>query len=390
MDLTDLNTRLSKGENLHTEFKAWPVQPEDLATAIVAFANTDGGQLMLGVNDDGQVAGIDEGDLDRVAQLVDNIAYQNCEPPVTVVQETVASERGHVRVVHVPKGDQRPYRTNRGIYYVRTSSGRRQASREELLRLFQSTESLYYDETCPARSRKVDLDDDALALLLEAVRNQGMDVTDILTDRLLRNWNLIRDIDGESRPTFTGILFLARNPQQLLAHAYVSALRIPGKDISAEPQDQKRIAGRMVDMLHDTMRFLDIHLLRPHHIRNLEPEVRTEFPSEVLREALVNAMAHRDYTISSPVRVIVYDDRVEIRTPGRLPNTVTVESLKQGIHVLRNPTIYNILLKIGLVTDAGSGIPRMIRILRQETGREPDFRVEGNEFVVVLYRRIKT
>lgn len=84
--------------------------------------------------------------------------------------------------------------------------------------------------------------------------------------------------------------------------------------------------------------------------------------------------------------MIVYEDRVEIRTPGQLPNTVTIESLKLGVHVLRNPTIYNIFPKIGLVTDAGSDIPRMIRVLRQATGREPDVRSGKNEFVVALGR----
>ena len=116
------------------------------------------------------------------------------------------------------------------------------------------------------------------------------------------------------------------------------------------------------------------------------PEVKPEFPLEALREALVNAMVHRDYTISAPIRVILYDDRIEFRTPGRLPNTVTIESLRFGVHVLRNPTIYNMFLKIGLVTDAGSGIPRMIRLLREHTGHEPLFRMEGNEFVVIFPR----
>ena len=111
-----------------------------------------------------------------------------------------------------------------------------------------------------------------------------------------------------------------------------------------------------------------------------------EFPVECLREALVNAVAHRDYTIAGPVRLLIYDDRVEVRTPGRLPNSVRLEQLRVGVHVLRNPTLYNLLLKRGLVTDAGSGIPRMIRLLRERIGREPGLGIEGNEFVVALPR----
>lgn len=134
------------------------------------------------------------------------------------------------------------------------------------------------------------------------------------------------------------------------------------------------------------MRFFGIHLMRPHHIKGTGPEVKVEIPVEVLREALINAFAHRDYTISSPVRVIIYNDRIEIRTPGSLPNTVDIDALKFGVHVLRNPSIYNIFLKVGLVTDAGSGIPRMVRLLKQANNTEPDFRLEGNEFVTIIPR----
>jgi ATP-dependent DNA helicase RecG len=97
------------------------------------------------------------------------------------------------------------------------------------------------------------------------------------------------------------------------------------------------------------MRFLEIHFRRHHKIKRLEPEAKLELPIEVLREALVNALAHRDYTIVSPIRVIVFADRVEIHTPGQLPNGVTIDSIRLGVHVLRNPTIYNRLFQYLLV-----------------------------------------
>ena len=387
MNLEMLKERLERGENLHTEFKIWPVHPDDLASSIVAFANTDGGQIILGVDDKGGIMGIDEDELDRAAQFVDNVSFNNCVPPVTVVQETIRDEMGRiVLVVNVPKGDLRPYRTNRGVYYIRTSSGRRHASREELLRLFQTVESIYYDETPVMGSSMDDLDEEAVEELLDKIEEEGFEVAGIPRARLLRNWRLIKGIDVEVHPTLAGLLLIGKSPQHFLPYVYISALRIPGRDISLEPKDQKRIEGRLVEMLHDTMKFLDLYLVRVHRIQGLEPEVKPEFPLEALREALVNAMVHRDYTISAPIRVILYDDRIEFRTPGRLPNTVTIESLRFGVHVLRNPTIYNMFLKIGLVTDAGSGIPRMIRLLREHTGHEPLFRMEGNEFVVIFPR----
>ncbi|MEA1905881.1 MAG: ATP-binding protein [Euryarchaeota archaeon] len=390
MNLNELAVRLIKGEDLHTEFKERLIHADDLAASIIAFANTDGGQMIFGVDDSGQTTGLGD-ETDHVLQFIDNIAFNNCEPPVTIVQETVRDPQGRIVVIaNILKGDHRPYRTNQGVYYVRTASGRRQASREELLRMFQSTESFYYDETSVFQSSTEDLDDKAIERLLKDITEQGFDIAGISGERLIVNWHLVRETKTDGRvhptPTLTGIIFLASHPQQFLPYAYVSALRIPGTDISAEPYDQKHIEGRMVDILHDVMRFLDIHLMRPHKIVGLLPEARPELPVVTLRESLVNALAHRDYTISAPVRVIVFDDRVEIRTPGKLPNTVTIESMRWGVHVLRNPTIYNVFLKLGFVTDAGSGIPRMIRIFRDATGKEPILRMEGNEFVTAFPR----
>lgn len=382
MTASDIADRLAGGENLHTEFKGWPIRPDDLAATLTAFANTDGGVVFLGVDDDGTATGID-----RAMQLVDNVAYNNCAPPVTTLQETVAGPHGGVLCVHIPKGDQRPYRTNRGVHYVRTASGRRHASREELLRIFQSSGSLSYDEMPVSRSTRADLDDDAFEEMLNAIRDQGLDINGIERGQLLRSWALIDDADGQVRATLAGTLLLARKPQRFFPYACISALRILGLDISQAPIDQKRIEGRLFDMLSDALRFLDFHLLRRHAIRALEPEVRLEFPVPALREMLVNALAHRDYTIAGPIRLLIFNDRVEVRTPGRLPNSVRLEQLPAGVHVLRNPTIYNLLLKRGLVTDAGSGIPRTIRLLRDETGFEPAFRLEGEEFVVTMTRR---
>lgn len=388
MDFLELKTRIEKGENLHTEFKQWPLGADELSSAIVAFANTDGGQIFLGVDDQKQIVGIPEAESDRINQFVDNVAFNNCDPPITVIQETIRTQQEQtILVLNIPKGDQRPYRTQRGVYYIRTSSGRRQASREELLRLFQATESFYYDETPILRAKVSDLDNQSVERLLKDIQQQGFDVAHIAQDRLLENWCLTVEKNGERCPTVAGILFLARFPQQFIPYACISALRIPGEKIAIEPSDQKRIEGRLVEVLHDTLRFLEIHLMRPHRIEQLKPEVKPELPVEVLREVLVNALTHRDYTLSSPIRVIVFDDRIEIRTPGQLPNTVTIEAIKLGVHVLRNPTLYNLFLKIGLVTDAGSGVPRIIHLMSQQIGREPHFCMEGNEFVVKIPRK---
>ena len=109
---------------------------------------------------------------------------------------------------------------------------------------------------------------------------------------------------------------------------------------------------------------------------------------EALREAVVNAIAHRDYTISAPIRILIFTDKIEVHSPGRLPNTVTIESMKVGgAHVLRNPHIYNMLAKFKLVTDLGSGVRRMIKLVKDHSGLDVELIANENEFIVIIPRK---
>jgi ATP-dependent DNA helicase RecG len=154
------------------------------------------------------------------------------------------------------------------------------------------------------------------------------------------------------------------------------------------PNSQKEIAGRMNQILENTMSFLKLYLMEEHRIKDLEPEAYLEIPSEALRETLVNAVAHRDYTISAPTRIFILKDHVELHTPGRLPNTVTIDSMKiGGAHVLRNPTIYNLLAKMGLVTDIGSGVLRIIESVKKALQKDVLFDLIETEFIVTIPRK---
>ena len=141
MNEIELKERILKGEDLHTEFKESLSDNEDIAKQIVGFANTDGGQLIVGVSDKGEVIGVEN--IDELLRRIDDIAYNRCEPPITIVPETLSVEDRTFLMINVPKVDQRPYRTGSGLYYIRSANRCRQASREELLRLFQATESIY-------------------------------------------------------------------------------------------------------------------------------------------------------------------------------------------------------------------------------------------------------
>ena len=387
MNEAELRERIRRWEDLHTELKGSLIHPDKLAAELVAFANTDGGQLIIGVDEaERRIVGVE--DVDGALRQVDNVAYNNCVPGVTVVQETIPTSEGPVVVVNVPKGDSRPYRTRQNVYYIRTTSGKRPASQGELLRLFQAAGSLYYDELPVPTTALTDLDFDAFELFLEDTGQGALLGPDAGADEkrtLLHNWRLIT----QDHLTLAGLVLFGRHPQRHLPFAQINAARFPGTDSSYEPSDRKDCRGRLLDVIDQAVRFVDLHLPTPHRIRGLEPEPRPELPREVLREAVVNAVVHRDYTIHGPIRIFVFDDRIDVHTPGRPPNGVDAGAMRAGVHVPRNPTLYARVADAGLVTRAGTGIRRMSRLAREATGRDLGLEVRDFEVLLSLPRKTR-
>lgn len=152
--------------------------------------------------------------------------------------------------------------------------------------------------------------------------------------------------------------------------------------------DRKELEGVLEEQITGAQSFLDLHLRTGASIRGFRREDRPEIPAEVLREAVVNAVAHRDYSLRGQVRLFVFADRVEIISPGSLPNTVTLDNIRFGIHVERNPILVTFLAKMGLLSQVGTGIPRMIRAMRDRGLPEPSFALLGDHFRVTIARPV--
>lgn len=373
----ELLERIARWEDLHTDFKQEVADNNELAKDIICLANTDGGQLIIGVAETRQIVGVE--DVDRLLLRIDDVAYQRCSPPVTVVPEVLDVEGRQVVVVNVPKGDQRPYATRSGQDYVRSGSRCRQASREELLRLFQGARSLYYDEQPVPGLTIGDLDLDSVQRHLESTGRE--DLADDMS-RLLRAWGLY---DGES-PTVGGVVLFGRRPQEVLESSRVVAAAFPGTDTGDDLTDRKDVSGGLFDVISQLEGFLALHLRRGHKVRAFEPEQVPEIPTAALRESVVNALIHRDYTIAAPVRVFVLADRVEIHTPGQPPNTIDADAMRAGVHVPRNPHIYSRVADAELATRAGTGIHRITRLLREAGNRTLGILISRAEVVLVLPR----
>ncbi|NIR52837.1 hypothetical protein GWN90_29765 [candidate division KSB1 bacterium] len=251
------------------------------------------------------------------------------------------------------------------------------------MRIFQSDRSVFFDEAPVGSASYTDLNLEVFGEFL--IDYYNVKANEEQMNGYLKNLHLI---DSEGKPTLSGILFFGRKPQFHVPTAKVICAYFKNDDMASPPSDKKEITGRIYDILEDTQRFLRLYLTEEHQIKGFEPESKFEIPEAALREAIVNAIAHRDYTISAPIRILIFKNRIEIRTPGKLPNTVTIESMKiGGSHVLRNPTIYNLLSKYGMVTDLGSGVRRIIKLVKEHLNKEVEFLEIDNEFVLILPRK---
>lgn len=384
MNKIELLEIVKKGEDSYTEFKEERAHSDQLAAEIVAFANTEGGNLIVGVSDEGEIIGVTN--LDKEMQRIDNICANNCEPTVYTTIEKLVIDDKKILIVKIPKGTQRPYRTNRGIHYIRTASGKRIASPGELRLIHQASGAIYYDELPVPNTSIEDADLEYFEEFLKKSLGGGIGDFGIKTVDLLKNMKILTSYESDTVTTTGGLLFFGKHPEHHLPYCKVTIVRFPGNDIG-EKFEKKDIEGKLIEQIEETERVLKEYLRSETKIEGFEKEEPLfEIPVESLREAVINAIAHRNYQLPSQVRIFIFDDRIEIKSPGKLPNTVTVENIKFGFPLHRNPLIVSFLAKEHRMTEIGTGIPRMIRLLKEHTGREPDFEERDQEFIVRIWR----
>ncbi|MBI4803183.1 MAG: putative DNA binding domain-containing protein [Elusimicrobia bacterium] len=370
MTTEELEERIKLGEDLKTEFKSGKAQPDAIAAAIVSFANSAGGALIIGVNDDRSISGVE--DSDKTLLGITDVSRNNIEPalPSGFITAEKHNLGGRVVVViNVTRGPQRPYQTNKGVHYVRSLAGKSRATRQELLHLFQSARSLFPDEI-PLEEAAVEHID--AGRLLEK-RPEMAGPRGRVEDRSMINAKILSE-DGH--PTLGGLLCYGRNPQQFRPYARITAIRQKGVEASENFYDREEIVATVEEQLQAAGAF----------IRKNMPAVSGIYPPpfEAFDEAVINAVAHRDYSLNAQIRIFIYDNRIEIISPGRLLNTVTPEAMRLGCHTVRNQIVFSYLSLRRFVTDAGRGIPNMLRVLRASNFPEPEFAVVASEFRVIF------
>lgn len=360
MSNAELLALIAGGEDSTLEFKRDEVRNHDLARELVAFLNLEGGTVLLGVEDDGAISGVSR---DRAEEWVSELCRVKIEPPILPLLSWARdAEAGrHVLAIRVAAGPDKPYaRAHQGrrTYFIRVGSTSREASREELERMYQASGRLHYGGK-PVPGAGLDALDrrrlrDYLARILGGDAPKDDDHEGWET--LLRNIELMTVSAGQAVATIDGALLFGKRPGRFLPQSGIRAICHSGTEVDYATRADEDLRGPLVPLQGQDGPFVEIGLVEQAWDfvrRNTNPTVRfegprrvdwREFPEAAVREAIVNALVHRDYSVAgTDIMLAIYPDRMEIQSPGRLPNTVTVEGMKSGMRYARNQTLVNVM-----------------------------------------------
>ncbi|MBU3917092.1 putative DNA binding domain-containing protein [bacterium] len=371
------NIEIPSSENQHIEFKSEKVSAKNLAEEIVAFANAEGGEIWLGIEDDRKITGISR----SYEEDVMNICREGVIPPIQPLYQQIDISGKSIACISISKGVDRPYYTSKNRYLIRVGSTKRIASREELIRLFQASGLFHYDIVEISQANLAQLDLSAISSYFSRYQISFANESEEEKIRLLTASDILGD---NGRPTVGGCLVFGISPEKTLPQAGIVFAHFAGNEMGAELIDKKEFGGSLPRQIDNALASIKANIVLPSTIQGTKRVEQKHYPDKVFRELLVNASVHRNYSIiGSQSRVFMFDDRIEFRSPGRLPNTVSIEKLSVGTSFSRNPLIVRLMENLNYMDKIGRGLPMVCQeAKRLET--KVEFIESGEEFIVIL------
>jgi ATP-dependent DNA helicase RecG len=355
---------------------------ETLAECLVAFANGDGGLVVLGLDDSGHPT---ESIWEEEAEGALRAAAELCRPPVVSRWQPLETPDGLLVGIQVSHSSQL-HSLEDGRVLIRSGTENRLLSGGEISRLASSKTSIDFEADYVPGADQSNFDDEILSEYLAKREARGVSQVGSLSTLLLETGV----VDAESRPTVAGILLFGQNPQTFLPQTGIVFVKFHsteprGEDGGAGYGRRDEISGPLARVVERAWNVVWEEMRVGAVVNKLQREELTEYPPFAVREALVNAVAHRDYRISGRrIEVRMYSDRMEVISPGGLPGYITVDNIVEE-HFSRNPRIVNGLFQWGYIEELGLGIDRMIEEMVQAGHPPPKFTATPHSFTVTLY-----
>ncbi|GFO73292.1 ATP-dependent DNA helicase RecG [Bathymodiolus japonicus methanotrophic gill symbiont] len=403
---TELLEIIANGENSGVEFKRDDIRPEQLAKEIVALVNFQGGQIILGVEDDGTISGLRR---PNAEEWVMNVVRDKIHPQILPFYEKIKIDDGvFVAIITFPLGISKPYvlrdRQEEKVF-IRIGSTSQLATREQQMRLFELGGMLHTEVLPVARTNSDCLDRSRLENYLSDIL-QDPDIPKADDDWEIRLAGLGFLNEPNGLCSVAGLLLFGKNPRQYLKQAGLRVFAFDGEDKEYKANLDLIIDAPLVgrwDVTESVKQLIDnglienfIEQVKPfitQEVDEIDEDFRRElewfYPSGAVREALINALAHRDWTRFVDIEVGIYSDRLEVISPGALQNSMTVDKMVLGQRSPRNPIIMEVLRDYGYVDARGMGVrTKMIPLMRKFNHCDPVFELTDDYLKTILFRKV--
>ncbi len=382
----DLFKIIGLGETYTVQFKEKMPHRDSIAAEIVALSNSSGGMILFGIEDaTNKIVGLSTEEVEEYDRVVSQIA-DVLNPPVYIMTEVVDlginGESKRILVIHVPDGEHKPYATDRGDIYIKQGANKRKVvDYHEIARLFQRSRNLFADEMEVHGTSIDDIDEAAFSAFFVSEFGMPYRGKGLTYEGALRAKRVV--LNGQA--TLGGLLFFGKMPQSIKPVFTIKVVSFVGNDIGGSEYRSKPadLQGTIPELFAKCMQWLRLNLRNYQDGQNFNSIGRLEINEDALVEIVENALIHRDYFRSSPIRVMLFDNRLEIISPGHLPNSLTVEQMKYGNAIARNPLLVGFAMRTMPFSGLGTGINRALE-------RQPNIQlindIEGVQFKVIIPR----
>ena len=404
---TELLELIANGENSGTEFKRDDIRPEQLAKEIVAMANFQGGRVMLGVEDDGTLSGIQRNNLE---EWVMNVIQDKIHPLILPFYEEIKFEDNKtVAIITFPQGISKPYVVREGgaeKIYIRVGSTSRLATREQQMRLFELG-GMLHTEVMPVPRTDISCLDEARLqnYLKDIIADPEVPQTSTEWESRLLDLGFLSKAGDNACCSIAGLVLFGKHPRRYLKQSGLRVFAFGGEDKEYQALLDEILDGPLVgrwDVSDSGKSLIDGGIIE-RFVEQVTPFVSEEaskidehfrreaqwyYPIDAVREVLVNALAHRDWTRFVDIEIGIYSNRLEVISPGALPNSMSIEKMIAGQRSPRNAIIMEVLRDYGYVDARGMGIrTKVVPLMKQMNRVEPTFETTEDHVKTILFKR---
>jgi len=374
---------IEKGESEKLEFKKSTTQLDKSLKSICGFLNHEGGRVYFGIDKKGKVVGQEVSD--KTLKSISQKIRQRIKPEITPEVRVLETEGKKVIEVKVKEGNNKPYYLD-GIAYKRVGTENPVIPPEELERIIIEKRKRYWDSEICEGANLDDIDEEKIRWFLRKAKyERNFDVESKNTEEALERLDLMKN----EKLTNAAVLLFGKNPQKFFLQSETRCARFKGTK-PLEFIDMKVFQGSIIDQVEKSLSFVLEHIpMRIYITGKPEREEKYEYPPKAIREAIINAICHRDYEIQSNVQIRIFDDRIEVWGCGPLPEPLTPEDLKKKHKsILRNPLIGRCFFLIKYIEEWGTGTNRIVELCLKYGLPEPVFEEVSGSFIIT-FRKYK-